>query len=157
MLGVAVGDVARDALLVPEPSEEPEGAREPLPAVDASLIGRRVDGRHGVAEPVEGDGIGYPLMRRKVTPGRAIHQSPDTTKPPPRSTGAAASGACGSDYSHSMVPGGLLVTSRTTRLTSATSLVMRVEILASTSYGSRDQSAVMASSEETGRSTIGWP
>jgi hypothetical protein len=36
-------------------------------------------------------------------------------------------------HSHSMVPGGLLVTSSTTRLTSATSLVIRVEILASTS------------------------
>ena len=36
-------------------------------------------------------------------------------------------------YSHSMVPGGLLVTSSTTRLTSATSLVIRVEIRASTS------------------------
>ena len=58
-------------------------------------------------------------------------------------------------YSHSMVPGGLLVTSSTTRLTSGTSLVMRVEILASTSYGTRVQSAVIASSEETGRSTIG--
>lgn len=56
-----------------------------------------------------------------------------------------------------MVPGGLLVTSSTTRLTSATSLVMRVEIRARVSYGRRDQSAVMASSEETGRSTIGWP
>ena len=33
-------------------------------------------------------------------------------------------------YSHSMVPGGLLVTSRVTRLTSATSLVMRVEMRA---------------------------
>src|SRR5690606_25912618 len=40
-------------------------------------------------------------------------------------------------HSHSIVPGGLLVTSRTTRLTSGTSLVMRVEIRASTSYGSR--------------------
>ncbi len=37
------------------------------------------------------------------------------------------------DYSHSMVPGGLLVTSRMTRLTSRTSLVIRVEIRASTS------------------------
>ena len=46
---------------------------------------------------------------------------------------ARASGQRGSFYSHSMVPGGLLVTSRTTRLTSATSLVMRVEILASRS------------------------
>ena len=36
-------------------------------------------------------------------------------------------------YSHSMVPGGLLVMSSTTRLTSATSLVIRVEIRSSTS------------------------
>ena len=36
-------------------------------------------------------------------------------------------------YSHSMVPGGLDVTSRTTRFTSRTSLVMRVEMRASTS------------------------
>ena len=60
-------------------------------------------------------------------------------------------------YSHSMVPGGLEVTSRTTRLTSRTSLVMRVEIFARTSYGSRVQSAVIASSLDTGRSTTGWP
>ena len=38
-----------------------------------------------------------------------------------------------SAYSHSIVPGGLLVISRVTRFTSRTSLVMRVEILASTS------------------------
>ena len=36
-------------------------------------------------------------------------------------------------YSHSMVPGGLLVMSSTTRLTSDTSLVMRVEMRSSTS------------------------
>lgn len=36
-------------------------------------------------------------------------------------------------YSHSMVPGGLLVTSSTTRFTSGTSLVIRVEICSSTS------------------------
>ena len=36
-------------------------------------------------------------------------------------------------HSHSMVPGGLLVTSNTTRLTSRTSLVMRVEIRAMSS------------------------
>jgi hypothetical protein len=39
----------------------------------------------------------------------------------------------GSAHSHSMVPGGLLVMSSATRLTSRTSLVIRVEILASTS------------------------
>ena len=36
-------------------------------------------------------------------------------------------------YSHSMVPGGLDVTSSTTRFTSRTSLVIRVEIFSSTS------------------------
>ena len=36
-------------------------------------------------------------------------------------------------HSHSMVPGGLEVMSRVTRLTSATSLVMRVEIRSITS------------------------
>ena len=61
------------------------------------------------------------------------------------------------DYSHSMVPGGLLVTSIVTRLTARTSLVIRVEIASTTSYGSRAQSAVIASSEVTGRSTTGCP
>ena len=60
-------------------------------------------------------------------------------------------------YSHSIVAGGLLVMSSTTRLTSGTSLVIRVEIRASTSSGSRAQSAVIASSLVTGRSTTGWP
>jgi hypothetical protein len=61
------------------------------------------------------------------------------------------------DHSHSMVPGGLLVTSSTTRLTARTSLVIRVEMVAMTSYDSRAQSAVIASSLVTGRNTIGWP
>lgn len=39
----------------------------------------------------------------------------------------------GDRYSHSMVPGGLLVMSNTTRLTSATSLVIRVEMHSNTS------------------------
>lgn len=61
------------------------------------------------------------------------------------------------NYSHSMVAGGLLVMSKTTRLTSAHSLVIRVEIFSSSSHGSFAQSAVMASSEVTGRSTMGCP
>jgi len=60
-------------------------------------------------------------------------------------------------YSHSMVPGGLLVTSSTTRFTSGTSLVIRVEMRSNVSYGTRVQSAVIASSLDTGRSTIGCP
>lgn len=58
-------------------------------------------------------------------------------------------------YSHSMVPGGLLVMSTTTRFTSGHSLVIRFEIFSNSSVGSLAQSAVMASSLVTGRSTIG--
>lgn len=78
-----------------------------------------------------------------------LRGSPRAPRPGRHLTGAAGS------YSHSIVPGGLLVTSRTTRLTSDTSFVIRFEIFASVSYGIRVQSAVMASSDDTGRSTIG--
>src|SRR5262245_20137597 len=46
-------------------------------------------------------------------------------------------------HSHSIVAGGLLEMSYTTRLTPLTSLMIRVEIFASSSYGRCDQSAVM--------------
>lgn len=49
------------------------------------------------------------------------------------------------DYSHSMVAGGLLVISYTTRLIPFTSLMMRLEMVSSTSYGIRAQSAVIKS------------
>ena len=80
--------------------------------------------------------------RQKIIPDA----DPTLNRSPDRST-----------HSHSMVPGGLDVTSSTTRLTSRTSLVMRFEMRDSTSYGRRVQSAVMASSDDTGRSTIGCP
>src|SRR4051812_13646749 len=60
-------------------------------------------------------------------------------------------------YSHSMVPGGFDVTSSTTRFTPGTSFVIRLETRARTSYGTRVQSAVIASSDDTGRRTIGCP
>lgn len=50
-----------------------------------------------------------------------------------KSAGHPSAVSARSGYSHSMVAGGLLVTSSTTRLTSATSLVIRVEIRSSTS------------------------
>jgi hypothetical protein len=49
-----------------------------------------------------------------------------------------------------IVPGELLVTSSTILLTSFASLVIRVETLASTSYGTLVQSAAKASSDEIG-------
>ena len=55
----------------------------------------------------------------------------ETTKGADRSPRPSA--RSGSSHSHSMVPGGFDVTSSTTRLTSRTSLVMRVEMVASTS------------------------
>jgi hypothetical protein len=58
-------------------------------------------------------------------------------------------------HSHSMVPGGLLVMSNATRLTPATSLMMRLLVRSSRSYGKRAQSAVIASSEVTALITMG--
>src|SRR5699024_9536592 len=79
-------------------------------------------------------------------------------RPADRSGRCSASPRVGpGGHSHSMVPGGLEVMSRVTRLISLTSLVMRLEILESTSKGTLAQSAVIASSLVTGRSTIGWP
>src|SRR3954464_4382429 len=58
-------------------------------------------------------------------------------------------------YSHSMVAGGFDVTSSTTRLTPGISFTIRAEIVSTRSYGSRAQSAVIASSLVTARITIG--
>ena len=90
-----------------------------------------------------------PARRRPPTATAAAPGSPRTVarrgRGPTRASRAAPPSRGGLDtartwalsrrsgHSHSMVPGGLLVTSRTTRLTSRTSLVMRVEIFASTS------------------------
>ena len=58
-------------------------------------------------------------------------------------------------YSHSIVAGGFEVTSSATRFTPGISFTIRPEITSSRSYGSRAQSAVIASSEVTARITIG--
>src|SRR5262252_4711768 len=55
------------------------------------------------------------------------------------------------DYSHSIVPGGLLVISKQTRLTPFTSLIIRLESFSNSSYGSFTQSAVMPSWDSTAR------
>ncbi len=88
--------------------------------------------------------------RREIIPGR----QPGSRARRPSAVPASAAEA---GYSHSIVPGGLLVTSSTTRLICGTSLVTRVEMCARTSSGSRAQSAVIASSLVTGRSTTGCP
>src|SRR6202008_2363630 len=54
-----------------------------------------------------------------------------------------------SPYSHSIVLGGLLLMSYTTRVTPGTSFTIRVDIRSSTSPGSLPQSAVIASSDCT--------
>ena len=101
-------------------------------------------GNLGIGEATEAE------IREKLAK-RTSGGSPRAPRPGHHLTGADG------HYSHSIVPGGLLVTSRTTRLTSGTSFVIRFEIFASVSYGIRVQSAVMASSDDTGRNTIGWP
>jgi hypothetical protein len=58
-------------------------------------------------------------------------------------------------YSHSMVAGGFEEMSYTTRLTPATSAMIRLLMRSSTSEGSFAQSAVIASSLVTARITIG--
>lgn len=173
---VACGDVTGDAVLVPELTEQPERPGQPFLAVRPLVGHGLVDGRQREVELVHGYGCGLGHGGSSGLPGRTgsevtagCRKWPGCGTPGRYDDAAArrASGGIGVDpgsggarregHSHSMVPGGLLVTSSTTRLTSATSLVMRVEIRARVSYGRRDQSAVMASSEETGRSTIGWP
>src|SRR3954465_12377976 len=62
-----------------------------------------------------------PEVERRDLDQRAVAPSP------------CAATATSRAYSHSIVPGGLLVTSSTTRLIARTSLVMRVEIFARTS------------------------
>ena len=59
--------------------------------------------------------------------------------------------ALGRTYSHSMVAGGFELTSYTTRFTPSTSLMIRVDIRASTSCGNGNQSAVIPSVLVTAR------
>ena len=54
-------------------------------------------------------------------------------------------------YSHSIVPGGLLVMSNTQRFTPFTSLMMRLASFSSKSYGTFTQSAVIPSCDSTAR------
>ena len=61
-----------------------------------------------------------------------------------------------SNYSHSIVPGGLLVTSYTTRFMPFTSLMIRVATRPSTSCGNGKKSAVMPSVDVTARKAHTW-
>src|SRR5262249_52688302 len=79
--------------------------------------------------------------RRWIGPGRK------------RRSPSVEGGRC---YSHSIVAGGFDEMSYTTRFTPGISLMTRLEIASSTSYGIRAQSAVMASSEVTARMTTGY-
>ena len=70
-----------------------------------------------------------------IRAGRDVWVSPSAGQEPPRILSGPTStrGSHSSFYSHSIVAGGLLLMSYTTRLTPATWLMMRVEILASKS------------------------
>src|SRR4051794_37211941 len=94
-------------------------------------------------------------LRAATAPRHPRRTAPESGARVRRPSQASGHRRAGIAYSHSMVPGGLLVTSTATRLIARTSLVIRVEIVSMTSYGNRAQSAVMASSDVTGRSTTG--
>ena len=64
--------------------------------------------------------------------------------------------SCPRPHSHSMVPGGLEVTSYTTRLTVRTVLQMRVDTARRKAGSNGYQSAVMPSAEQTARSATTW-
>ncbi len=112
------------------------------------------EGRGGAERRGREAGTRHPRRvpsHRRASMVRIDQQSAATRRIPSVRRGPPAGG-----YSHSMVPGGLDVRSRATRLTPSTSLMMRLEIRSRRSYGSRAQSAVIASSEVTARITIGY-
>jgi 8-oxo-dGTP pyrophosphatase MutT (NUDIX family) len=95
---------------------------------------------------------------RGLVPARRIAARPRTFCPAdPRPRAPDARELSSARYSHSIVPGGLLVISSTTRPTGRISLIIRDAICSSRSYGSLAQSAVMASSLVTARITITLP
>ncbi len=81
-------------------------------------------------------------------PARANHQGQSLAVLPVRRSARHG-------YSHSIVDGGFDVMSSTTRFTAGTSFTIRDEIVSSRSYGKRAQSAVIASSLVTARTTTG--
>ena len=99
----------------------PGEARHPHPR---ALVVGDVGRVHPAAQ--EPGGLPQP---RDVGPPRRRDLRRDREPPGAQGFGEAA----GSRHSHSIVPGGFEVTSRTTRLTSATSLVIRVEMRSRTS------------------------
>ena len=106
------------------------------PAVRGGVVARAGDREHD-QRPAQRRVVGLGRARARSARGPAAHRF---------STVAGWSA-----YSHSIVPGGFDVMSRTTRLTSRISLIIREAICSSRSYGRRAQSAVIASSEVTAR------
>ena len=81
---------------------------------------------------------------RAIVPGNVFKRSKTDQPAPMLFIGVYA-------YSHSMVPGGLLVMSKTQRFTPFTSLIMRLASFSRISYGSFTQSAVIPSCDSTAR------
>src|SRR5215211_8340082 len=91
------------------------------------------DTRQDVASEAHADGVEHRDERTRTDLGAGAEAArgrrrlrPRLAPPPPRRFGRLA-------YSHSMVPGGLLVMSSTTRLTSRISLIIREAIRSSRS------------------------
>ena len=108
----------------------------------------RRDDRHRTRRPTRGQARSVP-GRRDDEAGRLPHAACSSRDDAHRRRARTPL------YSHSIVAGGFDVTSRTTRFTAGISFTMRDEIVSIRSYGNRAQSAVIASSLVTARSTIG--
>lgn len=127
--------------------------RVPLPVKERDSAGSDIAGRTGYSDPDEGEPrihLQVPVCADPWQSPRRLHRRPSTKRVSRNHRGSRyrrfnsdeeftisdrvkLDERSAAGYSHSMVPGGLLVMSSTTRLTSGTSLVIRVEMRSSTS------------------------
>src|SRR5205085_6827105 len=124
--------------------------------------GSEVQARVRVTDAGAATGLPVPLRRREaVSDADRPHREGDARDlRGTRVSGAAAIDretvlylfVCGGAYSHSIVPGGLDVTSYTTRLMPLTSLMIRVATRARKACSKGKEAAVMPSVEVTARS-----
>lgn len=89
-----------------------------------------IPARRAAPSPRTGSGRPRPGTTSEAT---RANSPPPTTSEPHNEAPPAEAGGARSFHSHSMVPGGLLVMSSATRLTSGHSLVMRLEIFSNSS------------------------
>ena len=128
--------------------EERDGERNPSTATSSRVASIDASARVPSQRPRSSAPSSRPSVAR-LAPAR-----PDERAPPDRPS-ASRPARRTRRYSHSIVAGGFDEMSSATRFTPGISLMIRLEMTSSRSYGRRAQSAVIASSEVTARMTIG--